>query len=312
MAESEALERLRGRVEETVEYTPLHATPTTPAHAPRSPAFPRSESCDSADRYLPNLASPSDSVVSPLPAIPSGLPGDNVPSPSHLSSSPLTETAPSPLRSNSSSSDKQHTPLHSSKSHNPHADTNGFDKPHPPTLPPSGMKTLLAQANSVPPESSNGSDHYSALDEEELSRLKLNSRRQSRTEKRYHTADAIQEFKQQENKDASIHKRLSWRTDVPVDRNLTARVFSSDSVRSAPSSSGVSSTGSLHLNPEVLEEEAAEARSFHAGGVSTFQPGGVGGFRDPADLVHVHDSLGAELRGCPKSKSTPDLLESFK
>lgn len=86
-------------------------------------------------------------------------------------------------------------------------------------------------------------------------RSKLYQRRQSRTEKRYHTADAVQELNKNQNRDNSIHKRLSWNFpngDMGSDKQgvLKSKVMSSDSIRSIPSSSGVSSTGSLHLSPE--------------------------------------------------------------
>ena len=92
-------------------------------------------------------------------------------------------------------------------------------------------------------------------------RSKLNQRRVSRGEKRYYTADAIQDL--QKDKDSSIHKRLSWNFGTAVDIHieeksgvLKGKTFSSDSLRSMPSSSGVSSTASLHLSPdsEICEE----------------------------------------------------------
>ncbi|XP_056017709.1 pleckstrin homology domain-containing family G member 5-like isoform X4 [Ostrea edulis] len=84
---------------------------------------------------------------------------------------------------------------------------------------------------------------------------KLNQRRSSRTDaKRYLTADAIQELSKHEDKDTSIHKRLSWNCgtkDEEIRQNtLKNKVQSTDSIRSIHSSSGVSSTGSLHLSPD--------------------------------------------------------------
>lgn len=73
--------------------------------------------------------------------------------------------------------------------------------------------------------------------------------RSRKTEKRYFTADSIQEIKRQEQADNSIHKRLSWNlgsTKIDSRQNLLKQV-SSDSI---PSSSGVSSTGSTHLSPD--------------------------------------------------------------
>ncbi|XP_052284286.1 uncharacterized protein LOC127880865 isoform X3 [Dreissena polymorpha] len=90
---------------------------------------------------------------------------------------------------------------------------------------------------------------------------KLYQRRQ-RTE-RFHTADAVRELNKDQNRDNSIHKRLSWNFpngNVNADKQgvLKTKVLSSDSMRSFPSSSGVSSTGSLHLNPDgdICEEDS--------------------------------------------------------
>jgi len=98
------------------------------------------------------------------------------------------------------------------------------------------------------------------LNDENISR-KLNQRRKRPGESRFNTADAIQDLKK-DPKDASIKKRLSWNNGpVFIDIGEGGRAslkdaFSSDSLRSMPSSSGVSSTGSLHLSPdsEICEE----------------------------------------------------------
>ena len=95
---------------------------------------------------------------------------------------------------------------------------------------------------------------------------KLNQRRVSRTEKRYYTADAIQEL--QKDKDTSIHKRLSWSygtVDISIDDrvgHLKGRVISSDSIRSVPSSSGVSSTGSLHHTEDSISSNDPQQTNF--------------------------------------------------
>lgn len=154
------------------------------------------------------------------------------------------------------------------------------------------------------------------VDEEDLSKMKLNNRRKSKTERRYHTADSIQEMKHPD-KDSSILKRYSWRQDVNNDNSLksSSKVFSSDSVRSAPSSSGVSSTGSLHLNPESDISEEVEGRY---GSVSTFKSGGqtrLCSVGDAEDIDNIDAGyLGSELSSNNKqnmSKSTPDLIEVF-
>ena len=84
---------------------------------------------------------------------------------------------------------------------------------------------------------------------DESMKSKLYQRRQSRTEKRYHTADAIQELNKFQNRDNSIYKRFSDRAPEKLGV-LKNKTMSSDSIRSIHSSSGVSSTGSLHLSPE--------------------------------------------------------------
>ena len=92
------------------------------------------------------------------------------------------------------------------------------------------------------------------LSEEQRSRF--NQRRIGRHEKRYHTADAIQEIRKDMDKDSAIYKRFSWNlgtVDINIDDKsgaLKSKTFSMDSLRSMPSSSGVSSTGSLHLGRE--------------------------------------------------------------
>ena len=94
---------------------------------------------------------------------------------------------------------------------------------------------------------------------DENMKSKLYPRRGSRTEKRYYTADAIQEMQKNESRDNSIYKRLSWNFpngDLSTEKQgvLRSKVMSSDSLRSIHSSSGVSSVGSLHLSPEDIEE----------------------------------------------------------
>ncbi|KAL3862736.1 hypothetical protein ACJMK2_008689 [Sinanodonta woodiana] len=103
-------------------------------------------------------------------------------------------------------------------------------------------------------------------------RMKLNQRRTSRTEKRYYTADAVQEIQRQEGKDTSIYKRLSWNFGTgeqtsEKDNIIRSRIQSSDSLRSVHSSSGVSSTGSLHLSPEgdICEDIILESDSQDKG-----------------------------------------------
>ena len=104
-------------------------------------------------------------------------------------------------------------------------------------------------------------------------RQKLNQRRSSRSEKRYYTADAIQELNKTDEKDSGIYKRLSWNfgtKDHPDEREnlLRNKVQSTDSIRSIHSSSGVSSTGSLHLSPDgdICEEMEYETNNNQSDG----------------------------------------------
>ena len=97
---------------------------------------------------------------------------------------------------------------------------------------------------------------------------RLNQRRTLRTDKRYYTADAIEDIRKEQPRDGggsgggAIQKRRSWNfgtVDINIDDRqnyLQSKTISSDSLRSMPSSSGVSSTGSLHLSPEseIYEE----------------------------------------------------------
>lgn len=83
---------------------------------------------------------------------------------------------------------------------------------------------------------------------------KINSRRVSRNEKRYYTADSIQEL-QQKDKDSSIYKRLSWQDEGHLDEKLRQKILSMESI---PTSSGVSSSSPLHLNPERDIREESE------------------------------------------------------
>ncbi|KAK7079589.1 Rho guanyl-nucleotide exchange factor activity protein, partial [Halocaridina rubra] len=98
------------------------------------------------------------------------------------------------------------------------------------------------------------------LDHDDLNRSG-GQRRISRTDRmdnrRYHTAGAIDDIKKQDTKDATIHKRLSWNygQGPPPSRELSSdqgklgrhkHAVKSVSCESMHSSSGVSSTSSLH------------------------------------------------------------------
>ena len=121
----------------------------------------------------------------------------------------------------------------------------------------------------IPTMSISGSDSDTPLPEfvDESMKSKLYRGRQSRTEKRYYTADAIQELNKSQNRDNSIYKRLSWNFpngEAGNDKQgvLKSKTMSSDSIRSFHSSSGVSSTGSLHLSPDGDICEEMENENF--------------------------------------------------
>lgn len=133
-------------------------------------------------------------------------------------------------------------------------------------------------------------------------RQKLNQRRSSRSDtKRYLTADAIQELSKHEDKDTSIHKRLSWNCgtkDEELRQNtLKNKVQSTDSIRSIHSSSGVSSTGSLHLSPDADTIEDI--------------------YHNNNDISTIHESSCNEEENINekdrhKSKSTTDISKLFE
>jgi len=101
-------------------------------------------------------------------------------------------------------------------------------------------------------------------------RLNRNERLDNR---RYHTAGAIEDIKRQDIKNNSIHKRLSWNYGQQANPSgsansslsssrfirpgLTGSATNSDSMLSF-SSSGVSSTGSLHLSTASEIEDLLE------------------------------------------------------
>eukprot|EP00106_Octopus_bimaculoides_P009484 XP_014776926.1 PREDICTED: uncharacterized protein LOC106873908 [Octopus bimaculoides] len=115
-------------------------------------------------------------------------------------------------------------------------------------LPTSEMKT----SHSMP--SCASSDWLSRGVAEET---KCKSERKRKTEKRYNTADSIQELKRKEHPDNTIHKRFSWNSGSTHKENRQSlyKHVSSDSIRS---SSGVSSTCSSHLSPDHENNENEE------------------------------------------------------
>lgn len=138
------------------------------------------------------------------------------------------------------------------------------------STPHSGQLTRNGSASSSgesTPGSSQGEGHLPGRPDLflEENRVKLANRRKSGAEKRYYTADYIQDI-QRKDKDSSIQKRYSLNfgandAEISINRQTTElQTFSSDSLRSMPSSSGVSSTGSLHMNAEtdIYEDREGE------------------------------------------------------
>ncbi|XP_064643038.1 pleckstrin homology domain-containing family G member 5-like isoform X3 [Lineus longissimus] len=91
---------------------------------------------------------------------------------------------------------------------------------------------------------------------------------QRRSDKRYHTVDSIENV-QKKDRDASIHKRLSWNLGAlevcggPTEdeRTLQESTGVSTSLRSVVSSSGFSSTGSLQANQDPDHRRTASTDS---------------------------------------------------
>lgn len=139
-------------------------------------------------------------------------------------------------------------------------------------------------------------------------KAKLNQRRLSRSEKRYHTADAIQDLHKNDDKDNSIYKRLSWnngRIDQNEERQgiLKHKIQSSDSLRSIHSSSGVSSTNSLHLSPDGdICEENEQDFDNESNDISTIYES----CSNEDECREISDS------DRKKSKSTTDIAILFK
>jgi len=133
----------------------------------------------------------------------------------------------------------------------------------------------------------------------EESRSKLANRRKSGAEKRYYTADHIQDLQPKE-KDTSIHKRYSLNySNNPGNERSTAlhdKTISSDSLRSMPSSSGVSSTGSLHLSPDTDIYEECESENASVSSIRYIPP-----------MTQIHDKISEED---PSNLSSTDSSSS--
>ncbi|KAK7093445.1 hypothetical protein V1264_007200 [Littorina saxatilis] len=284
-------------VMEEVEYTALpREGPLTMDRTPHS-AFPRSASTESTDgHYMPNLA-PNRGHGIPLERTgscnemqsPNSVSGTSrgIPDHAHSFSSSSNDFSPT--------SDRRHKPVKQCYSVPNMAAgqlsvANGEDDDQGLSMDTRSVRRAVGSPSS---SMYNLAEPGPVDDEDVNGRINKNSaRRTSRSaEKRYYTADSIQELRQHKDKDSSIHKRLSWQNENHLDDKLRSKVLSTDSI---PSSSGVSSTGSLHLDPNRdISEEIDLTRS---GSSRTLQGDG-----SPSGSV--------DLSG--QSKSTPDIVQLF-
>ncbi|KAH9508772.1 Pleckstrin y domain-containing G member 5 [Bulinus truncatus] len=282
-------------------------------------SFPRSESADSADQFLPNLTTPGDLPSDMVLGLGhsgstgdiqsrSSLPGhkdlihiNTDPKMSSSTDSFLCEVYADGSSVSMSTKHRQVTSCRSFPNITVGQSNNSSDSSLQKTINDSGVCNDSENINSL--QCSLTSHSAAQLSEQcsvdlDLSKQKLNARRVSRTEKRYLTADSIQELKNTE-KDSTIHKRLSWRTDLDQSRNIGSKVLSTDSIGSFPSSSGVSSTASLHLNPE---SDITEEIEYNSGGHKIFSVGGTD------DLDNGDDYTDDEMSSQSKSRTNPDII----
>ncbi|XP_059178765.1 pleckstrin homology domain-containing family G member 5-like isoform X3 [Physella acuta] len=298
----------------------------------KASVFPRSDSMESADHFMPNLLTPEMNNDGAVELGRSGSTGDihTRVAPGHRdlvhnnTDPKLTNSDDSPSESRPSNNlnlGTKHKPVQTCRSV-PNinvglAHINNSSPTNKPKLNGNSDNCIAEDMDSLIPSAYTAKDTYtheqSITGEEDPSKQKLNARRSSRTEKRYHTVDSIQDMKISE-KDSTIHKRLSWRTDVDQTRNLGSKAVSSDSVQSYPSSSGVSSSASLHFN---IDSDISEETEF------CFLPGKTGetvthterhklfsvGVAD--DSNETDDTDLTDLDPKSKSKSTPDLVTMF-
>uniref|UniRef100_A0A2C9L435 DH domain-containing protein n=1 Tax=Biomphalaria glabrata TaxID=6526 RepID=A0A2C9L435_BIOGL len=291
-------------------------------------SYPRTESVESADQFLPTLTTPGDlptelghsSSTGDIESRSSRLSQKEL---LHINTDPkmssnsdfcLSDLHPDGAGGNQSVKHKQVTTCRSVPNINVAHGINSSDSKSQKNINDSGIFNDSEIVNSLPGSVDynsvgqiSGSDQYFV--DEDLSKQRLNARRVSRSEKRYHTADSIQEIKNLE-KDSTIHKRLSWRTDVDQSKNISSKVLSTDSMRSFPSSSGVSSTASLHLNMESDITEEVEG-SFSSSGSSTqvhkiFSVGGADDMDNGED--DLADNVSNLEASHPKSRSMSDLI----
>jgi len=233
---------------------PVHGASTVDLTTGVADTTGRTDSCSSADTFLPNYG-PDHSSVSTMDGMSATLPrprsaANPVTHPTqqhHTISSQLS--APSALCTTEL---KVHNDF-SSKQEN-------FL-----SVPRMKFRTEVTAAATVGESDDNptwiGEDNKCSVIDSDVTKCRLNQRRAVRNERRYHTADTIEDINKKDN---SVQKRLSWNygsksVHVEGDGEGTKEgnkgaTLSVDSLRSVLSSSGVSSTASLHLSPEERDE----------------------------------------------------------
>lgn len=314
-------------VTEEVMYSPLPGF--SPLSMERTPAviFPRSHSMESTEgRFMPNITptrSPHTETSSPeksptghhSPAVQERIGSYNEIPPTNASMTRvISEARHTSSPEFSPNSDHRHKPVKACHSV-PNMSggqlqivDNDYDEANDMGLAMDVM-SVNAAVGSLSLSQSNLAEP-GPVDDDYNKMNKVNQRRVSRTEKRYYTADSIQELRYKE-KDSSIHKRLSWQNESHLEEKLRKKVLSSDSVHSIPSSSGVSSTGSLHLNPESDISEETEVGHRRDSSQTDHQTCG----RQASHDVNIMSSLSpiplASQGHNAKATSTPDIVLLF-
>ena len=216
----------------------------------------RTDSCSSADTFLPNygpdylssVGGPGEGYSVTLPRPRSANPVTYPTLQHHTISSQLS--APSALYSTDM---RVHDDLTASKQENFLSVPRMKFRPE--------VTTAVEEDSRGDPAALIGDDDKCSLVDSDVTKCRLNLRRAVRNERRYHTADTIEDINKRDN---SIQKRLSWNygtesvhqqgdsgeSSEAVKSNKETRLRSADSLRSVLSSSGVSSTVSLHVSPE--------------------------------------------------------------
>lgn len=151
---------------------------------------------------------------------------------------------------------------------------------------PGNQASRDAPENVDPSELDYGSQDEDPEPNTAESKFRPNQRRVGRGERRYRTADTIQDLNSR--KDRNIQKRLSWNCGNSANLEDKEKMFAGESMRSVPSSSGVSSTVSLHVG---------------ADGDTRYRAAPLDGNDFESDLM---DQLGpCHFDGCPHMTNSP-------